>query len=245
MREGAVSDAYFERVNLDGTRNLLESAVEQEVRRFVFCGTIGIFGHRAPGITREDSPLAPGNVYERTKLAAEGLVREIAKEHGLPAVILRPADVYGPRDQRLLKLFRQVARGRFPLFGSGEGRRHMVHVDDVVAAFRLALAREAAVGGAFIIAGPEVCTLRELVERVAALFGRRYSGSRLPLAPMRLAAAVVEDICRPLRIAPPIYRRRMDFFDSDSAFDTSLARERLTFEAVVGLDAGLRSTADA
>jgi nucleoside-diphosphate-sugar epimerase len=62
---------------------------------------------------------------------------------------------------------------------------------------------------------------------------------------MRIAAAIVEDICRPLQISPPIYRRRMDFFDSDSAFDTSLARERLTFHAVVDLDAGLRSTADA
>ena len=53
--------------------------------------------------------------------SAERLVREFAADARLPYVILRPADVYGPRDQRLLKLFKGVSRGRFPLFGSGDG----------------------------------------------------------------------------------------------------------------------------
>ena len=126
------SDEFFEGINLDGTRHLLEAAVRERVQRFVYCSTIGIYGHRAPGISREDSPLAPGNIYERTKVSAERMVREFGREHGLPFVILRPADVYGPRDQRLLKLFKGVTRGRFPLFGEGTGRRHMVYVDDVV-----------------------------------------------------------------------------------------------------------------
>ncbi|HYC32792.1 MAG TPA: NAD(P)-dependent oxidoreductase, partial [Gemmatimonadales bacterium] len=108
MREGGKQDEFFERVNLDGTRHLLEAAARNGVRRFVYCSTIGIFGHRAPGITREDSPLRPGNVYERTKVAAESLVRETGAQSGLPFVILRPADVYGPRDHRLLKLFRGI-----------------------------------------------------------------------------------------------------------------------------------------
>ena len=93
----------------------------ERVERFVYCSTIGIYGHRAPGITREESPLSPGNIYERTKVAAERLVRDFAENCGLPAVVLRPADVYGPRDQRLLKMFKGVSRGRFPLFGVGEG----------------------------------------------------------------------------------------------------------------------------
>ncbi|MGH7535253.1 MAG: NAD-dependent epimerase/dehydratase family protein, partial [Gemmatimonadales bacterium] len=160
MREGGKSDAFFETVNLDGTRRLLDAAAEQRVSRFVYCGTIGIYGHRAPGITTEASPLAPGNIYERTKVAAERMVLERAGSTGLPVSILRPADVYGPRDQRLLKLFRGVARGRFPLFGSGRGRRHMVYVDDVVAAFFRACERPGAVGEGVIVAGPRACTLR-------------------------------------------------------------------------------------
>ena len=89
----------------------------------------------------------PGNIYERTKVAAERMVRELAPgARACRTPILRPADVYGPRDQRLLKLFRGVSRGRFPLFGDGSGRRHMVYVDDVVSAFFAACERPEAVG---------------------------------------------------------------------------------------------------
>lgn len=239
MREAGMTDGYFEEINLGGTRRLLEIARTGGLQRFVYCSTIGIFGHRAPGITNEESPLHPGNVYERTKVAAEALVREFHRSNGLPVVILRPADVYGPRDQRLLKLFRGVAAGKFPLFGDGAGRRHMVYVDDVVSAFRLACERDEAVGQALIIAGPEPCTLRELIDAVARACGQRRFGFRLPLAPMLAVAAVVEDVCTALKVTPPIYRRRMDFFHSDSAFDTSRARRVLAWEPRVHLDEGV------
>lgn len=242
MREGAKSDEFFESINLDGTRALLEAAANGGVRRFVYCSTIGIYGHRAPGITREDSRLAPGNIYERTKVAAEGLVRELGTKRSLPWTILRPADVYGPRDQRLLKLFKGVAAGRFPLFGAGEGRRHMIYVDDVVSGFFRACERERALGDAFILAGPRPCTLRELVEEVRKATGSSRYGFRLPLRPMLALAAVVEDLSRKVGAEPPIYRRRMDFFWSDSEFDTSRAREALDWEPRVDLPEGIRRT---
>jgi len=244
MREGGKSDEFFESINLDGTRRLLEASVAGGVQRFVYCSTIGIYGHRAPGITREDSPLAPGNIYERTKVSAERLVRRFGLDERLPFVILRPADVYGPRDQRLLKLFKGVSKGRFPLFGSGEGRRHMVYVDDVVSAFFQACARKEAVGEACIVAGPRVCTLNELIEQVRQATGSKRFGFRLPLRPMLLASGVVEDLCRVLQVDPPIYRRRMDFFWSDSAFDISRAKRVLDWAPKVDLAEGIRRTAE-
>ena len=242
MREGGKSDQFFESVNLDGTRRLLEAAADEGVRRFVYCSTIGIYGHRAPGITREDSPLAPGNIYERTKVAAEGMVRELGSARSLPYTILRPADVYGPRDQRLLKLFKGVSAGRFPLFGPGEGRRHMIYVDDVVSGFFRACERESAIGDSYILAGPKACTLRELVAEVQAATGSRRSGPRLPLKPMLALAGVVEDASRVLGVDPPIYRRRMDFFWSDSEFDTTHARQGLDWAPRVDLPEGIRRT---
>jgi nucleoside-diphosphate-sugar epimerase len=242
MREGGKRDEFFERVNLDGTGHLLEAAATAGVERFVYCSTIGIYGHRAPGITQEDSPRAPGNIYERTKVAGEQLVRNYAATRGLPMVILRPADVYGPRDQRLLKLFRGVSQGSFPLFGSGDGRRHMVYVDDVVSSFFKACERDEAIGEAMIVAGPEVCTLRELIEVVRRTVGSTRFGYRLPLAPMLAAAAVVEDVCTVLHLDPPIYRRRMDFFRSDAEFDTSRARRVLDWAPTVSLADGVRRT---
>jgi len=242
MREGGKSDEFFEAINLDGSRHLLQAATAERVQRFVYCSTIGIYGHRAPGITTEDSPLSPGNIYERTKVAAERLVRDFAENCALPSVVLRPADVYGPRDQRLLKMFKGVSRGRFPLFGGGQGRRHMVYVDDVVSAFFQACEREEALGEGLIVAGPRPCTLRELLDQVTAATGSKRYGIRLPLAPMLGLAAVVEDVSAALAIDPPIYRRRMDFFHSDSAFDTSRARRVLGWAPQVDLEEGIRRT---
>ena len=181
-------------------------------------------------------------MYERTKVAAERLVRELGAERTLPWTILRPADVYGPRDQRLLKLFKGVAAGRFPLFGTGEGRRHMIYVDDVVSGFFRACEREAALGEALILAGPKACTLRELIAEVQKATGSPRYGLRLPLKPMLLAAGVVEDVSRAAGVEPPIYRRRMDFFWSDSEFDTTRARQALDWAARVDLPEGIRRT---
>ena len=245
MREGGKSDEFFEAVNLDGTRRLLDAARAGRVARFIYCSTIGIYGHRAPGITTEQTPLRPGNIYERTKVAAERLVGELAPAAGVSYTVLRPADVYGPRDQRLLKLFKGVKRGRFPLFGDGSGRRHMVYVDDVVSAFFAACERQDAIGKGMIVAGPSPCTLRELIETVRQATGSRRYGVRLPLAPMLATAAVVEDLCQALRLDPPIYRRRMDFFTSDSAFDTARARQLLGWEPKVDLPEGVRQTYEA
>ena len=244
MREGGKSDEFFEEINLEGTRHLLEAASAGRVERFIYCSTIGIYGHQAPGITREDSPLAPGNIYERTKVSAEMLVRDFAEHCHLPTTILRPADVYGPRDQRLLKLFKGVSRGRFPLFGSGRGRRHMVYVDDVVSAFFQACERDEARGEELIVAGPRACTLRELLEEVRRATGSKRYGIRLPLAPMLGLAAGVEDVCAALGLDPPIYRRRMDFFHSDSEFDTSRARRVLDWLPKVELPQGIQRTLD-
>jgi nucleoside-diphosphate-sugar epimerase len=145
-------------------------------------------------------------------------------------VILRPSVVYGPRDDRLSKLFRTAVKGRFPLFGRGDGRRHMVYVTDVAANTEM------------IIAGPEAVPLREMLQILARLTQRRSCGPQLPLAPMLGLAAVVEDVCKLLKIKPPIYRRRMDFYLSDAAFNCARARQVLGWEPKVSLTEGLDHT---
>jgi nucleoside-diphosphate-sugar epimerase len=120
----------------------------------------------------------------------------------------------------------------------------MVYVDDVVAAFFAACERPEAVGEAMIVAGPRSCTLADLVEEVRQATGSARFGWRLPLAPMLATAAVVEDVCQALHLDPPIYRRRMDFFTSDSAFDTALARRVLGWTPRVELADGVRRTAE-
>lgn len=239
------SEADFHRINVVGTEQVLRAAAAMGVRRFILCSTAGIYGQRLPGITDETASPQPWNAYERSKYAAEGRVRELAPALGMEFVILRPAVVYGPRDDRLLKLFRTAAKGHFPLFGAGRGRRHMVYVSDVADAFLLACTQSKAANQDMIVAGPEAVSLREMLDTLATVLSRPSCGPKLPLTPMLLLAALVEDTCKLVGIEPPIYRRRMDFYRSDAAFDCSRARTLLNWSPRVPLRDGLRSTYEA
>jgi nucleoside-diphosphate-sugar epimerase len=242
FRESGVPDDYFFSVNVAGTRNAVEVAAEQGVRRFVFCSTAGIYGSTVPGIANESTAASPENVYERSKVAAEAVVREVSAARGIQYAILRPAVVYGPHDRRLIKMFRAAARGRFPQFGPGKGRRHMVFVADVARAALRACVTPAAAGQEMIVAGPRAAPLREILSTLARALDRRSCGPKLPLWPMQALAAMTEDTCGMLGIRPPIYRRRMDFYRNDAGFDCSRAFDVLGWRPAVDLYEGFGRT---
>ena len=244
FREGGASDDYFRSVNVAGTQNAVDAAAGQGVRRFVMCSTAGIYGKVVPGITDESTPVNPANIYERTKVRAEEVVRQSAVAHGIEYSIVRPAVVYGPRDERLYKLFSTASKGRFPLFGAGRGRRHMVYVGDVADAALRACTVPDAAGQEMIVAGPRAAPLAEILDVLARAAGRRSAGPRLPLAPMLLLASVVENVCKLVGVKPPIHRRRMDFYLNDAAFDCSRARSVLGWRPEVDIDEGFRRTLD-
>ncbi|MGH8243807.1 MAG: NAD-dependent epimerase/dehydratase family protein [Steroidobacteraceae bacterium] len=242
FRESGVPNDYFLTINVTGTRNAIEAAAEQGVRRFVFCSTAGIYGSRLPGIVDESAKASPENIYERSKVEAEEVVRTLSASRGIEYAILRPAVVYGPHDDRLIKMFRAAARGRFPQFGPGKGRRHMVFVADVARAGLRACVLPEAAGQEMIVAGPRAVPLREILAILARALDRSSCGPRLPLWPMQALAAMTEDACGLLGIKPPIYRRRMDFYSNDAGFDCSHAFDVLGWKPAVDLDEGFYRT---
>jgi dihydroflavonol-4-reductase len=242
FREPRIEQTFFDRANVEGTANVMRAAVAQRIKRVVYCSTAGIYGQRVGGIVDERAPIRPCNNYERSKLAAEHEVRNQARAANLEYVILRPAAVYGPRDERLLKLFRSVAKGRFPLFGAGEGRRHLIYVTDLAEAFLRACTEPGAANQELIIAGPKAVPLRDLLNTLARAANRTSFGPQLPLKPMVALAALVEDVCHALNVRPPIYRRRMDFYTTDIEFDSSRARQILNWQPKVDLADGLAAT---
>ena len=119
----------------------------------------------------------------------------------------------------------------------------MIYIDDLVAAFRLAATTPGVAGEAFIVAGAERPTLEEVIRRIGRLTGHPAQKLvKLPAGPILLAGDLCERLCRPFGIHPPIYRRRIEFFVNNRAYDTSKAQSRLGFAPKVGLDDGLART---
>jgi dihydroflavonol-4-reductase len=242
-REAGQPDAAYTKVNVDGTRHLLEAAKNAGARRVVHCSTGGVHGHIEHPPANEDAPLAPGDVYQETKLQAEQLAREFGRRADLDVVIVRPIGIYGPGDRRFLKLFRGLAHGRFRVLGSGEVFYHLTYIDDLVEGFRLCGETPAAAGRTYLLAGPRYTTLNELVRLIAIELHVEPPAFHLPVWPFWLAGFACEVVCVPLGIEPPIYRRRVDFFTKSRAFDTTRARTELGFHPVVDLQEGIRRTA--
>jgi nucleoside-diphosphate-sugar epimerase len=244
FREMNVPDRYYWEVNVGGTRNVLAAALDHGVRKFVYCSTCGVHGNidQPPG--GEDAPIQPADYYQRTKYEAEPLVREF-QERGLPSLILRPAAIYGPGDpERFLLIFRRVARGTFPMFGDGRTYYHPLYIDNLVEAFVLAMRDGVGNGEAYLIADDQYVEIEELVRRVARALGVDVKVPHYPVWPVVAAGHVCEKLCRPFGITPPIFPRRVDWYRQNRAFKIDKAKRDLGYEPKVGLDEGLRRTAE-
>jgi dihydroflavonol-4-reductase len=183
--------ADHERVNVEGTRLLLDVCASRGVRRLVFTSTAGTCGP-APGRLADESGSPPrwelSIPYKRTKLAAERLVFEAAR-CGLEAVVVNPTAPVGEGDGRPTPtgaMVEGVARGRIRGFVPGCGL-NVVDVHDVARGHLLALERGRS-GERYLLGGRNI-PLDELFALIAELAGRVRPRVRVPYPVVRAAGA--------------------------------------------------------
>jgi nucleoside-diphosphate-sugar epimerase len=244
FREMNVPDSYYDEVNVGGTRNVLEAALAEGVRKVIYCSTCGVHGNVDHPPAGEDAPIQPADYYQRTKWAAEPVVRELS-ERGLETVVLRPAAIYGPGDpERFFLIFKRVAKGTFPMFGSGKTYYHPLYIDNLVDAFILAMENGRGRGEAYLIADEEYLEIEDLVRRVARALDVDVKIPHYPVWPVVAAGHVCEKVCKPFGVTPPIFPRRVDWYRQNRAFRIEKAKRDLGYTPKVGIDEGLRRTAE-
>lgn len=199
----------YRRKNVDATLNLARQAVAAGVRRFVFLSSIKVNGESTPldrPFTADDPP-KPNDAYAVSKREAEDGLRQIAKETGLEAVIVRPVLVYGPGVRaNFLSMMRWLDRG-IPLpLGGIRNARSIVALDNLVGLVQTCLDHPAAIGQTFLVSDGEDLSTPDLLRRTAAAMGRSARLVSVPESVLRLAAKVVgkpdfgERLCGSLRV---------------------------------------------
>jgi 2-alkyl-3-oxoalkanoate reductase len=114
FRELNVPESHYDEVNVGGTRNVLEEAAKAGVKKFIYCSTCGVHGNVENPPGDENAPIVPADYYQRTKYQAEPMVLDFNRQ-GLPALIIRPAAIYGPGDpERFWMIFKRVKKGYSP-----------------------------------------------------------------------------------------------------------------------------------
>ncbi len=243
FRQLNVPKRYYWDVNVEGTRNIVKAALRFDVGKLVYCSTQGVHGHIKEPPGNEQSPIAPEDYYQLTKYEGEKVVAEYV-DKGLNAVILRPTAIYGPGDpERFLILFRLAKRKSFLMFGDGNTFYHPLYIDNLVDAFERAAEKQGVRGEAYIIGDEHYYSLNQLVENIAVAIGTRTRIRRLPFWPLWTAAVACEMACKPLQIAPPLFRRRVDWFRQVRAFSIDKAKREMGYDPRVDLPTGLRLTA--
>jgi uncharacterized protein YbjT (DUF2867 family) len=168
----------FQRVMVDGTRDLLAAAREIGVARFVQMSALGV--------TEETKDLVP---YYGAKWEQEQLV----DGSGLPYVIFRPSFVFG-REGGILPTFRRIAKVApvTPITGSGRQRIQPIWIDDVASYFAQSLTKAEATNRTFELGGPDRVTWNEFWERLKRALGVRRPTVHVPMGFMRANALVTE-----------------------------------------------------
>jgi UDP-glucose 4-epimerase len=232
----------YERVNVSGTRILVDAAQETGVGRLVFFSSISVYGPSPGHGAAEDYPCRPDTDYGRTKLAAEQIALSARAPGGNPlGVVLRLAAVYGPGIKgNYERLARAIARGRFVRVGPGHNRRALVFDEDVARAAVLAALSPVAAGRIYNVADGVPHSMRDIVAAISAALERRPTVWRLPAAPVRRLAGVIEAAATRLGLRPPIRRATIEKYLEDVMVDATRIQRELGFAPRVTLRDGWR-----
>lgn len=185
----ARTPADFTATNVDGTRNLLEVALDRrkQIKRFVFVSSLAAHGPSVDGSPiphdREPSPVTN---YGRSKLAAERLVT--AAKDDLLVTTIRPPTIYGPRDTEMFAFFEAMSMGMLPIMGGGKQKLSIVFGQDCANATILAVEKDHESGRAYYVEDGGAYTTGEMADLFLQSTGKRVLRLPVPGAILHVAA---------------------------------------------------------
>jgi nucleoside-diphosphate-sugar epimerase len=240
------------RVNVEGTRNVMSAARTASVRRVIHFSSTDVYGHPGTnGIDESYTPTRFSNWYSRTKLEAESHVRDAAGDGDLEAVILRPATIYGPRSVNVVgEIAKAIRGGNMILIGGGRALAGLCYIDNLVDAALLALTEKAAAGETFNVTDGLAVTWRTFVDDMAGGLGCaqvRWSAPYWVASGLGFSMEQAYRLLRAttrVRTAPLLSRQAVDVMGRDQSFSNAKIRRVLGWEPRVDYQSGLRATLD-
>ena len=187
VRPSIERPAHYCRVNIEGTTNLLQAAVDNKVQKFLFASSSSVYGNasRVP-FSEEDPVNEPISPYAATKRSGELLSHTYWHLYKLPVFCLRFFTVFGPRqrpDLAIHKFTRLITDGKpIPVFGDGSTSRDYTFVEDIVAGIMAALDRCDRYR-IYNLGGNDPVTLKSLIEGIETAIGKKAILNRQPPQP--------------------------------------------------------------
>ncbi|MAY01613.1 MAG: UDP-N-acetylglucosamine 4-epimerase [Gammaproteobacteria bacterium] len=234
--------SLYDEVNVNGARNTCLIARENNVKKIIFTSSVAVYGF-APPNTDEDGQINPFNDYGRTKWEAEEIYKEWQAEdpENRVLVIIRPTVVFGEGNRgNVYNLLRQIASGKFLMFGSGNNKKSMAYVENVAAFIEYSLDFGPGLHIYNYIDKPDF-TMNELIAKVReTIFNKKGVGLRLPSF-LGLGIGYLADFVTAISGKSfPVSSIRVKKFLATTQFDTSTVKTG--FSPPVSIEEGLKRT---
>lgn len=241
VSEGADRGTFW-RMNVDGTRTVLDEAARAGVGRVLHLSATVVHGRDFPdGVDETGAVHMTGNPYTDTKVAAEHQVLLAAAAGRVASTIVRLGEVYGPHGQtwtvRPVELMR---RGLFVLFDGGGGVLSPTYVDDAVEGSLAAALSDDGVGEVFHVTGGQGVRAADYFGRYAAMLGVRLRS--IPAAAAAAVSGPLSMISRAVGWHPPLSPRTVEYVTHPGTYSIAKAEHVLSWTPAVPLDEGMART---
>ncbi|MCE9524070.1 MAG: NAD-dependent epimerase/dehydratase family protein [Alphaproteobacteria bacterium] len=242
--------ADYWRVNVDGTKQLLAVAKAAGVKRFIHIGTeAALFHGQHMRNIDETYPLSLNSPfpYSRTKAHAELAVREANDARGgFTTIVVRPRFVWGPGDQTILPVVREmVAKGQFAWIGGGRNKTSTTYIGNLVHAMDLALTKGHG-GEAYFVLDGEAVVFRDFMTKMMQAGGVTPGTRAVPGWIVRTIAYVGETAWRTFnwKGKPPLTRFTANIMSRDCILNDAKARREMSYAPTFTMEQGLKALAD-
>lgn len=230
-------DERFDRINVDGTRNVIDAAAAAGCERLVMISSIVVYGPRlASGGCDEDAATAPGvGPYGRTKRESEELALAAHRAGKLEVAVVRPGNVWGPGSALWVDEVVSLMRGgKMMLVGDGRGDAHLAYVDNVVDVIVRALDEPGAAGRIYNALDGAGITWRAYLTDLARLAGARPPKRSIPAGVARVLAGAMESAWRVTRrpSRPLLTREAVQLLASGPPIPIARARAELGYDPI-------------
>jgi len=239
------SGNYF-KINVEGTKNLLEVCLPENIEKFIFLSSIQAVGpNKNQGILlNEKSPCIPITPYGKSKLKAEQFLREFCANDSSPVIIIRAPLVYGPgaANCRSAILFQTIRNGRFMFVGR---RNHMLstcYIDNLIQGMLLLEKNKKSVGKIYFIADQKPFTVEHIVRTIAEAIGVPQPKIQIPIWTAYLIAAVLFLPNKIFHFSRILTWNTIREVTHDWACDISLIKKEEGYEPRIDFAKGIRKT---
>ena len=234
----------YKLVNVDGTRNVVEMALEADAKKFIFFSTIAVYGDSAGSVLNEDTTPKPETPYAQSKRLAEQIVLRACLPDGRPfGTVMRLAAVYGSRVKgNYRRLLLALAKMRFVPVGPGTNRRTLLYDKDAANAVLSVLNNSNAAGKIFNVTDGEIHSLNDIIHSMCEALGRKPPRAHLPMAPLRTAANIIDRGTRLLGLNFSGFTNTLDKYNEDLAVDGNRIQDEIGFKPKYDLLSGWKET---